>query len=255
MTFSTDLAIVALFSIVFWLYEQFISWPRRRAALIADAPGARLGGYRTILMAEWAFTALVAARWMSADRPWTSLGLALPTGWRFWLSAVLVGGTALLFFLQARSVAAISDEQIPAVRDGLVPRLGDAVLILPRTMTEWRWFAALSVTAGICEELLFRGYAIWTLSMVLGLPAAAIVSCLLFGIAHAYQGRRGAVKATVVGAVMTVIALTTHSVLPVMLIHAIVDLGGGAVGYAVLRARAVPRTPVRPVGATLMEGS
>ena len=43
----------------------------------------------------------------------------------------------------------------------------------------------LCFTAGICEELLFRGYLVWVLKAWIGLGAAAGVIMVIFGLAHA----------------------------------------------------------------------
>jgi membrane protease YdiL (CAAX protease family) len=58
---------------------------------------------------------------------------------------------------------------------------------------------------------------------------AAIV--VAFGISHAYQGRKGATRATIAGAVMAAMVLTSGSLIPAMIAHALIDIGGGTVGY------------------------
>ena len=73
----------------------------------------------------------------------------------------------------------------------------------------------------------------WTGSI--GAMALAVV---LFGIGHAYQGRKGATRATLAGAVLAAIALATGSVIPGMIVHALVDVGSGTVGYLLLRDQA-----------------
>jgi membrane protease YdiL (CAAX protease family) len=157
-------------------------------------------------------------------------------------------GVAWLFFKQSRTVASIPDDKIGVVRENLAPRFGEAIAIIPRTRTELRSFVVLSVTAGICEELLFRGYAMWVFRPALGLWGAAIASVVLFGIGHAYQGRKGAVRATVVGALATALAIGFGSIIPGMIMHAIVDIGGGTLGYSLLRDRA-PATADQHSGA------
>ena len=62
------------------------------------------------------------------------------------------------------------DEQLRAVEP-----------ILPKGAAELRWFTALSLTAGICEEILFRGYLIWYLDSYIGLVGAVILSSIAFG--------------------------------------------------------------------------
>jgi membrane protease YdiL (CAAX protease family) len=109
--------------------------------------------------------------------------------------------------------------------------------VLPHTPVEYRWFRAVAVTAGVCEELLYRGFAVWALAPWLTLWGAAAASVILFGLGHGYQGRKGATRATIVGAVLGALALATGSIVPGVIVHAIVDLGAGAVSYSLLRER------------------
>ena len=58
----------------------------------------------------------------------------------------------------------------------------------------------MCVTAGICEELLFRGFLTWYLAHHVGLPVAAAAQVVIFGVAHLYQGFGGIVKTGFAGA-------------------------------------------------------
>ncbi|MCI0376926.1 MAG: CPBP family intramembrane metalloprotease [Gemmataceae bacterium] len=46
------------------------------------------------------------------------------------------------------------------------------------------WFGGVSLTAGFCEEFLFRGYFIWVFAPWLGWWGAAALSVLIFAILH-----------------------------------------------------------------------
>ena len=107
--------------------------------------------------------------------------------------------------------------------------------MLPRTRQDETWFLILSATAGFCEEFLYRGYLAWFFAPWLGGIGAMIAVVAIFGISHAYQGWKGAVKATIAGAVMAAIVLATGSLIPAMIVHALIDAGGGTVGYWLLR--------------------
>ena len=107
--------------------------------------------------------------------------------------------------------------------------------MLPRTAGEHRWFIALSTTAGFCEELLYRGYLPWLFAPWLGRLGALLFVAVLFGTGHLYQGPKGAIRATVAGIVMVAIVLATNSLIPAMIAHALIDIGGGTVGYLLLR--------------------
>jgi uncharacterized protein len=227
-----DLIIVFAFSVAFLAWEHFVAWPRIRAAITSGDRGARTRAYRTIMIVQWAFAILIAVRCEMAGVRSGALGITMPAGWRLVTAMVLILAAAALFRGQARAIAKIPAEKRAQLRERLKTSIGDARLILPRTSSEGRWFAALAVTAGCCEEFLYRGYAVWALRAWLGLWGAAAISVVLFGLGHSYQGRRGAVRSTVVGAVLTLVVLITGSILPAVVLHAIVDLGGGAAGRA-----------------------
>ncbi|HJQ22023.1 MAG TPA: CPBP family intramembrane glutamic endopeptidase [Gemmatimonadaceae bacterium] len=183
------------------------------------------------MVVQWSAVAIVAALWMFYVREPSLLWLAMPSGWRLWTGLGAVVGVALLMTAQAVSASRADDD----LRTELRPRLGYAIPILPRTVAERRWFMGLSLTAGICEELIYRGYVLWALTPWLGLWGAAVGSVAGFGIAHAYLGREGVVRATIAGAVFAVAVVGLHSLYPAMILHAALDVGAGAVGYVLLR--------------------
>lgn len=224
-------ALLAVTSLVDYGYY----WPRFRAALAAGDPAVRMRIYR-LALGQWLWAAAAIAIWTLYARPWPDLGLSLPQGWRLALSiGYAIAATAFLA-LQLWSVARLSPEQRAAAR----PTLGAVALVLPHTAAEHRWFLAVSVTAGVCEELLWRGYLPWFFAPWLGNVGAMVAMVLVFGIAHIYQGWQGAFKAILVGAVMVAIVLSTGSLLPAMVAHTLTDIGGGTVGYWLLREATVP---------------
>ena len=90
-----------------------------------------------------------------------------------------------------------------------------------------RWAAAVAVTAGIAEELVFRGLF---LALGIGLFGLSPLSRprsssrVVFGLAHVYQGARGVLLAAVLGGVLAALALHTESLLPAILLHVLIDL-------------------------------
>jgi hypothetical protein len=138
---------------------------------------------------------------------------------------------------QAAAVARLTPESRGRVRN----RLGDLDLIVPHSPRERAWFVAVSITAGICEEFLYRGFLVWALTPWLGLWGAAAASLASFVSAHAYQGRAKLPNVALAGAVMAIVAMLTHSVLPGMLLHAMIDVMGGETAYAITREEPAPR--------------
>jgi membrane protease YdiL (CAAX protease family) len=227
----TDVVFVVALVVVASLVEYLYFWPRVRADVAAGKPSARVSAYRRGVLGEWAFTIAALAIWSAFGRPWSAMRLGLPHGWRLGVGVLFVLAAVGVVVLQLWSVARLPVERRVAAR----PKLDSVAFILPRTAREQGWFLALSVTAGFCEELLYRGYLPWFFAPWLGSVGAMVLVVVLFGLGHAYQGRTGAVRATLAGAFMAALVLITDSLIPAMIVHALIDIGSGTIGYWLLR--------------------
>jgi len=96
--------------------------------------------------------------------------------------------------------------------------------LLPRDRDEVLLGAAISVAAGIGEELFFRLLLPMLLAAFVGAIPAIIVAFLLFGLAHAYQGWKGVTVTTLVGILFTTMYLMSGSLAIAMLFHVTIDL-------------------------------
>jgi membrane protease YdiL (CAAX protease family) len=97
----------------------------------------------------------------------------------------------------------------------------------PATWTERRWFAFLCITAGICEEALFRGFLLPYLhvsAFSLNLTLALLISSIIFGLNHLYGGVGGVVGSAVVGFFLGLLFILTGNLLLPMVLHALFDL-------------------------------
>ncbi|MBZ5566893.1 MAG: CPBP family intramembrane metalloprotease [Acidobacteriia bacterium] len=133
----------------------------------------------------------------------------------FWLvaAAVLAGLSFALGLASASQVAEAKKQLGP---------------LLPRTGLELGVWIALSATAGLCEEIMFRGYLQKQFRAATHSTAAAIVmQAIVFGIAHAYQGGRRIVLISVYGALFGMLAAWRKSLRPGMMQHALQDTVSG----------------------------
>ena len=227
----TDAVFVFALVVVASVFEYVYFWPRVRAEVAAGKPSARVSAYRRGVVGEWAFTIAALAIWTAFARPWSAMRLGLPHGWRLGVGVLFVLAAVGFVVLQLWSVARLPVERRVAAR----PKLRSVAFILPRTAREESWFLGLSTTAGFCEELLFRGYLPWFFAPWLGSVGAMALVVIIFGLTHAYQGRSGVVNATLAGAFMAALVLVTDSLVPAMIVHALIDIGSGTVGYWLLR--------------------
>jgi membrane protease YdiL (CAAX protease family) len=103
--------------------------------------------------------------------------------------------------------------------------------IFPRSRKELAMFLALAATAGLCEEFLYRGFAMAALTRA-GLPAWGVVllSSVLFGLAHLYQGRGGLLSTLVIGTVFGTARIAYDGLLPAIVWHFAVDAVAGLAG-------------------------
>jgi uncharacterized protein len=203
---------------------------RLKRRIAAGVPNARLNAYRRAAALQWALAAATVLLWWREARPWRALGLVPAMDWRFYVGLLIAGVTLGLVLRQNGAVRRAK----PARLEGLAPRLESVEMIVPRTAAEYRWFMLLSVTAGVCEELLYRGFLTWLVAAYVGLVAAIVLVSIAFGLAHAYQGRKGIVKTGAVALVMSGIVVAGGWLVPAMVVHALIDVAGGVVGYAVL---------------------
>ena len=229
-----DLALAAL--IVVGLPLRALVQYRALASMTHEEAGRRRPGlYRRAMLSQWLLVGLVALLWRVYDRPPEALGLT------FRVSGGMVGvGVGLLFVLPPLLRQRVMVREDAALRARLADRLVTAEKILPRTNREHAWFIPLAITAGICEELLFRGFLVWLASRFVPLLAAHALVAVVFGLGHAYQGRKGMVRTGLIGAFFSGVMWVAGSIVPAMVMHALVDLLAGDLGRRVLDAPAVP---------------
>ena len=135
--------------------------------------------------------------------------------------------SAVVIVVLAIAVTAITLVAVREARkegDELVV-IGDIRSMLPRNRQELRWGTALSVNAGVVEEVMFRLAVPAAIYGASGSAIAAVAgSVLLFGALHLYQGVTGIIGTTVVGALMMALYVVSGTIIAPIVLHAIFDL-------------------------------
>jgi uncharacterized protein len=190
---------------------------------------ARLKYYRQTAACLW-IAAGIACWTEGFGKIVTLHGLGIRAGWlqRHLWSRYLLATIVILFVVVQLIVPIVQVSVKYRKRPFLEPRQFEFLrFFLPASTVERRWFAALSITAGFCEELLFRGFLLQYLhTSPLHLPFvwAALISALIFGAHHLYQGRQGFLSTAIFGLVFTAVLLVTGSLWAGMVCHAAIDL-------------------------------
>ena len=215
--------------------EGEISMRRDKPALIAGLPGAREKLYRSTIWMLLFTCGAVLLVWVLSHRGWTPLGFQIEVGMRAlagWSLAALAAGVVILQYYQVRTSQAAA-AKVNAELEGM----GDVLHYIPATRGEYRLFALTGLTAGITEEIIFRGYLIWAFGHFAPLWAAALLSLALFIFLHRYQGLRGMAQVAVIGGILTAVYLLSGSLWPAILLHIIVDIANNATVWAARRVK------------------
>ncbi len=217
--------------LIFLILGVLIPWRGRTRLRELLAKPVVTGRERVLL-----YGSTIAFQWIAVGVVWwrswahgysaRQLALSLPmsTGHLIAVSLLPAGLIAGLQWLNLRRVS-----RLPLAVRGQSQKLAER--ILPQSRTELMLFQCLAVTAGVCEEFLYRGFTFAALAHA-GLPTWMIVvlSAALFGLAHSYQGRGGVVATAVLGLVLGSARSFYGSLIPVMAWHAAVDIVAGIAG-------------------------
>ena len=173
---------------------------RRFEGRLRTDPGARRSFYRRLLVLEWGLALLTLLVWLSApDVDAAAVGLRWPQSWPGPVAGAAPSpccSSGRLHPRAARWRAAggrAAARRRPGEGRHAEPPAQATLALLPRTAGERRLFTLVGLTAGICEEWLYRGFFLAVVAALAGGPPGVLVAvaAVAFGLAHAYQGIGG----------------------------------------------------------------
>lgn len=195
--------------------------------LVVRERDARASFYRSAIASQWVLALVtIAVLWnVSPDFVRGMFTATLTT------DGFLVVGLAAVALLSQSPLLPFVHERMQrseAIRQTLLPMRN----ILPRTAEEKTLWISVSLTAGICEEILFRGFLFYYGQTVIGLETvgAIALSTAVFAFGHLYQGPANMLRVAVIGAILGIVYAATHSLLYCMALHAFLDLGALKMG-------------------------
>lgn len=161
--------------------------------------------------------------WMALQRPFNTLGLK-SIDWHHQEVVIL---TTTLFILLYFTDAYITHKAIR--KKGSTPEWINRYSFLPHRRIELPSYLLLCLSAGIFEEIIYRGFMV-TYFMPTGnnIPWMAILApSVLFSLAHYYQGWTAVLKIVVFSMLFSIIFIYTKSIYPTIIIHFLVDVLSG----------------------------
>jgi membrane protease YdiL (CAAX protease family) len=178
--------------------------------------------YFSLIVMEWGLFLYV---WRGGlRRTGTKLRDIIGGRWRSFRDVAVDAGLAVGFWIAWSIVGKGIDRLLPS-------QAASIQTLLPRRASEILLWVGVCVSAGICEELAFRGYFQKQFEAFTNTRwIALILQAALFGIAHGYQGLEACFKIAVYGAMIGLLALWRGSLRPGMIAHSGTDILSGIFG-------------------------
>jgi len=201
----------------------FIPWSTLRARRTAPAPdpSKRLKHYRDVCTMLVLFGLL---SWLVA--------------WRTGIPIARAPRQPLLTWAAAAALVALFYYALAPYRRLRVARRDPRAFMTAPGPGQLGWWALVSLSAGVAEELAYRGVASAIL-LYAGLPAWVVVLLVsaAFGLAHANRGWIHVAATFGIGGLLHVLVLASGSLWPAMAVHAVYDfLAGVSYGRMVREA-------------------
>ena len=174
--------------------------------------------YFTLIGAEWAILFFV---WRPAANRGVTLRTLIGGRWKSARDVLVDVGLAVGFLVVVQAGGFL-------IRHWLGRGPKGFALPLPHGVLESLIWVGGSVSAGFCEEIIFRGYLQRQILALTRNPALAVIAqALVFGVGHAYQGWKAVVRIAFDGFVAGLLVIWRRSLRPGILAHVSVDIIGG----------------------------
>jgi uncharacterized protein len=190
-------------------------------------PRNHIANYLAAIIMEWLVLAFI---WFGLRLRKQRLQVLLGESWggprRVWRDLLVAIG----FLIVANIVLSLIAHWLKAAPNAAVRNL------LPHRRDELAVYFLLTVTAGICEEIIFRGYLQRQFSAWFNSPAVAVLlQGIVFGASHGYQGPKFMFIIVVYGVMFGILAHERRSLRPGMFAHFLQDFGTGLIAGRYLK--------------------
>jgi membrane protease YdiL (CAAX protease family) len=223
---SEPVIIAGIFMILAFLGYGALRQKAERDAVANDTTGkVRLKLYRHTNIILWLMAGLCTIGWLVSGRSLSQLGFRSDPSIQFWIVWALT--LAILAYFVWQVVAMAMSRKARNDFRKQIDSAGSVDVVLPHSLAEHRAFQWMSLTAGITEEIIFRGFLIGAFAIWMPLWIAAIAATALFVLAHAYQGIAGMIRILPISSVLAAGFVIAGSLWPVILLHIIADMAAG----------------------------
>ncbi len=184
--------------------------------LLKNQPELRSSFYIQGIVMQWLlFISVMAAMWIKSD-DWMLIGWSMERMLMGWSAIILLVLLSCVFY----SFGSINTK----IQHWVAQLYGHVAHYLPTDRRSYRWGVLLSVSAGICEEVIYRGYLFWQFSLWFDEWLAVMLVNLIFAMTHYSTGLKNALWSFVLGVLFSVIYLFTGDLWLSIVLHVWIDL-------------------------------
>lgn len=179
----------------------------------------------------WGLTLFLAYIFYIEELSVVSLDYAVAFNWQNIVAMTLIFMAITYLVLLIRNI--ISNEKL---RLEVASKFQPFIDIMPTTKSQVLVFTLLlSVTAGICEELIFRAYLFNLVDTYTGTIGAILISSLVFGFWHVYLGWQEVLRTSIMGAILCCVYIFTGNIIVPIVLHVFIDIYSGLICYFAMR--------------------
>ena len=142
-----------------------------------------------------------------------------------WIKYLLIGLYFLYLLYNIYSIIILKyNKKSRSITAATIPN--DFRLFFPITSKEKSIWDFVAISAGITEEIIYRGYLFYALGIIfphISIILILLITTIIFGIGHIYQGKE-AIKSTLIGFILGIFYIVFNSIIPLIIIHIAQDL-------------------------------
>ncbi len=182
----------------------------------------RLVDYKQTIFIFWVLTLLIISN--------TFIDKSIPLNFYpgFNITGIVLAALILIFIgLQIATSKVTTMEKAKSV----IEKMKDNIHYLPKSKREFIWFNLLSLSAGICEEIIFRLFMFSYLLENINLTTAFILTNVIFALTHIGSGKQNIISAFILGLLFTAIYYFTDNIWLPIILHSSIDISTGYLSY------------------------
>lgn len=211
---------------ILWVY--LLAIPLYSIASHQQERQAVLNGKKTLSQSYWQHILML---WPGAILAMFSehFSYTFGTSVDIWLliGIIILGVLTTVFYVGIKQVT-----QSTEVAEKLLEDTRLIAWLMPKTQKQLALYVlGVCLTAGVAEEIIYRGYLMPFLQQHLGAVWAVIISSLLFGLPHIYQNISGVFKTAAIGALFAVTVIVFDSLWLAIALHFLIDTYAGLIYY------------------------